>query len=153
MVVVAMVYFYIGNVNSKENIAKCAVGFISSEMLDNNSSVTLEKVSETPYPLYEIKLKIQDEDFISYVTRDGHTLFPQGILTNYEGPERMDVIYSNTINYINKNLLNNTMAEIDRITDTGSFYEIALNIEGVKFTSYVTKDGSVLFPQGVVIDC
>lgn len=59
------------------------------------------------------------------------------------------------IEYINENLLRKGDKAIlkkvsyDKISD---LYKIELSIKGVKFTSYITKNGKVLFPEGIEIE-
>jgi hypothetical protein len=40
-------------------------------------------------------------------------------------------------------------ATVDTITDTGSLYKLSLTVSGKQYESYVTKDGKLLFPQGI----
>lgn len=50
--------------------------------------------------------------------------------------------------YINNNLLQpGTSAGVNGIEDTGSLYNIKLDIGGQEYDSYVTKDGGLLFPS------
>ncbi len=54
------------------------------------------------------------------------------------------------ITYINTNLLQpGTTASVKGIEDTGALYNIKLDIAGREYDSYVTKDGSLLFPSVV----
>ena len=54
------------------------------------------------------------------------------------------------ISYINTNLLQpGTTAKINSIEDTGSLYNIKLDIGGQEYDSYITKDGGLLFPSAV----
>jgi len=43
-------------------------------------------------------------------------------------------------------------ATVDSITDTGSLYNVKLTVSGQPYESYVTKDGKILFPQGIPLD-
>ena len=50
--------------------------------------------------------------------------------------------------YINNNLLQpGTSAGVNGIEDTGSLYNIKLDIGGQEYDSYITKDGGLLFPS------
>jgi len=40
-------------------------------------------------------------------------------------------------------------ASVDNITDVGSLYKLGLTVSGRQYESYVTKDGKLLFPQGI----
>lgn len=40
-------------------------------------------------------------------------------------------------------------ASVDNITDEGSLYKLGLTVSGRQYESYVTKDGKLLFPQGI----
>ncbi|TKJ17732.1 hypothetical protein CEE44_04330 [Candidatus Woesearchaeota archaeon B3_Woes] len=52
------------------------------------------------------------------------------------------------INYINTNLLpEGNTAELNSITETNGVYAVDLSINGQSYTSYVTKDGKMLFTQ------
>lgn len=54
------------------------------------------------------------------------------------------------IDYINVNLLQGQQeAVLKDVEDLGSLYKINLEVGNLKFESYVTKDGKLLFPQGV----
>jgi glutaredoxin len=54
------------------------------------------------------------------------------------------------ITYINTNLMQpGTTASVKEVEDTGTLYNIKLDIGGREFDSYVTKDGSLLFPSVV----
>lgn len=54
-----------------------------------------------------------------------------------------------TINYLNENLLTQGLvASLIDISDAGSVYKIRLKIEETEYESYVSKDGTFLFPEG-----
>jgi len=40
-------------------------------------------------------------------------------------------------------------ASVDTITDNGDLYKLGLTVSGRQYESYVTKDGKLLFPQGI----
>jgi len=51
-------------------------------------------------------------------------------------------------NYINENVPG-TAFNITSVEDTGGIYKIGLIVGGNKFESYMSKDGSLLFPSGI----
>ena len=52
------------------------------------------------------------------------------------------------LNYINTNLLQpGNSAELNSVTETNGVYAIDISINGQAYTSYVTKDGKMLFTQ------
>lgn len=54
------------------------------------------------------------------------------------------------LSYINTNLMQpGTSAMVKNIEDIGNLYKIKLDISGREFDSYLTKDGSLLFPSVV----
>ncbi len=55
------------------------------------------------------------------------------------------------IDYINKNLLQNATATVGEITEESGVYKFDLTINGQRYTSYLTKDGKILFPQGITL--
>jgi hypothetical protein len=48
-----------------------------------------------------------------------------------------------------KTLVQGQSVSIDSVTDVGDLYQIKLTVAGKQYDSYVRKDGSILFPQGV----
>jgi len=59
-------------------------------------------------------------------------------------------IAQKTIDFINQNLLNGQTAKLVKVEDTPyGLYKIELEINGRTYTSYVTKDGKILFPSGI----
>lgn len=59
-----------------------------------------------------------------------------------------------TINFINKTMLPEGMeASLIDISEESGIYKIHLKIDGEEYTSYVTRDGKILFPQeGIKIE-
>lgn len=54
--------------------------------------------------------------------------------------------------FINNNLMQPGMeAELQEITEKNGIYAVNLNVAGQEFTSYLTKDGEIFFPQGYVL--
>jgi hypothetical protein len=45
----------------------------------------------------------------------------------------------------------NGQASVDSITDIGDLYSVKITVAGQQYDSYVTKDGKLLFPQGIDI--
>ncbi len=54
-----------------------------------------------------------------------------------------------TLTYINTLLQGQAEATVDSITDRGDLYAIKLNVGGREYDSYITKDGSLLFPSAI----
>lgn len=60
----------------------------------------------------------------------------------------LDQVSEKTISFINENILQGQgTASIAEAVEENGIYRIKLNIEGDEFDTYVTKDGSLLFPQ------
>ena len=54
-----------------------------------------------------------------------------------------------TISFINENfLVEGSTASLISVIDNGSAYEIIMDIAGTEYTSYSSKDGKFLFPEG-----
>ena len=54
------------------------------------------------------------------------------------------------INYINENFLRgDTKANLVSIEEKGGVYALVIEIGGKEYASYVTKDGNLLFPEGI----
>ena len=61
-----------------------------------------------------------------------------------------DVAGKKAVEYINTNLLQpGTTATVTGVEDINGLYNVKLSISGREFDSYVTKDGSLLFPSAV----
>jgi hypothetical protein len=57
------------------------------------------------------------------------------------------------INYINANFLSEgNVASLVEVTKEGLVYKITLNIGGNEYTSYTSKDGKFIFPEGYPMD-
>ncbi|MFA6072719.1 MAG: hypothetical protein WC758_01235 [Candidatus Woesearchaeota archaeon] len=55
--------------------------------------------------------------------------------------------------FIDDNLLQPGMTStIDKVEDVGEIYKVTVDVGGQKITSYMSKDGKVFFPSGLVID-
>jgi protein-disulfide isomerase/plastocyanin len=53
------------------------------------------------------------------------------------------------LDYVNNNLLQSPfVAELSNSEDAGNLYKVTLNVAGQTVDSYITKDGSLFFPQG-----
>jgi hypothetical protein len=64
-----------------------------------------------------------------------------------------DKAAAKAVEYINANMLQEGMsADIDSIEEKNGVYEINLQINDQPYTSYVTKDGGLLFTSGIVMD-
>lgn len=67
----------VGVINSQEAAEK-AIEFINKNLLqgENKASLVNDSVEEQS-GLYKFRLKIQDQEFTSFVTKDGKILFPE----------------------------------------------------------------------------
>jgi len=60
-----------------------------------------------------------------------------------------EVAAQKTISFINENFLaEGSEASLISVVDNGSAYEIVMDIAGTEYTSYSSKDGKFLFPEG-----
>ncbi|MGB2762190.1 MAG: thioredoxin family protein [Minisyncoccales bacterium] len=66
------------NILSSDEISEKVINFINEDILSEGVTASLVDISEESN-LYKIKLKIGEEEFDSYVTKDGKLLFPQVI--------------------------------------------------------------------------
>lgn len=71
---------------SSEEAAEKAIDYISSVALQGQATASLLEVTEES-GLYKIRLEIEDQEYESYVTKDGKFLFPQGTDISEEVPE------------------------------------------------------------------
>lgn len=53
------------------------------------------------------------------------------------------------VDYINKNLLQDSKAELEKVEEESGVYKFTLKVGNQEFDSYITKDGKYLFPQGL----
>ncbi|MCK4589885.1 MAG: hypothetical protein KAT77_05545 [Nanoarchaeota archaeon] len=57
------------------------------------------------------------------------------------------------LTFVNENLMQpGTTAELNDIQEMNGIYQIKLSVLGQEFTSYLTKDGEIFFPQGYVLE-
>ena len=81
-IVIAGVFLYLNQEEtselSPEEVAEKAVDFINQNILTEGSTASLAEVTEEG-SVYKIKLKIGDQEFDSYLSKDGKFLFPEGI--------------------------------------------------------------------------
>jgi hypothetical protein len=81
--------------------------------------------------------------------RGGITGGVVGVVSTLSAQEAAD----KAVTYINANLLQpGTTAKVNGVEDSGNLYNVKLDIGGREFDSYVTKDGSLLFPNVVDLD-
>lgn len=71
---------------SSEEAAQKAIDYISSVALEGQVAASLLEVTEES-GLYKIRLEIKDQEYESYVTKDGKFLFPQGTDISEEIPQ------------------------------------------------------------------
>ena len=80
-------------------------------------------------------------------------VFTGGFGSNSKKGLSESVVADKTINYINENLLNGKgTAKLDGIVQSGDLYVLTLDVNDEKFDTYVTKDGAMLFTQGINLD-
>jgi len=65
------------NAISKEKAAEKAINYINANLLQGSTATLVEVKSESG--IYSIKLKVDTQEYTSYITKDGKVLFPQGI--------------------------------------------------------------------------
>lgn len=64
-----------------------------------------------------------------------------------------DKIANKAINFINTELLQGqATALLNSVTSEKGLYKLDINVAGQKIDTYITKDGSLLFPQGIPIE-
>jgi hypothetical protein len=68
---------------SSQEVAQRAISFINENLLPEGMSASLLDVSEES-GLYKIHFKIADQEYDSYLTKDGNLLFPEGISLSSE---------------------------------------------------------------------
>ena len=76
------------NILSSEEAGQMALNYINQNILkdsDLTASLTEEPVIKNG--VYELKLKIEDSEFISYLTKDGELLFPEAIALEEESTQ------------------------------------------------------------------
>lgn len=62
-----------------KTVAKKTIDYINKNLLPSGVTATLESASAKSNGLYEIKFKILDKEYDSYVSSDGKLFFPEGI--------------------------------------------------------------------------
>jgi len=67
----------IPNALSKEEAASRVVNFVSSVALQGDANASLIGVEEQS-GLYQVTIKIEDQEYKTYISKDGKLLFPQG---------------------------------------------------------------------------
>lgn len=67
-----------GETSSPEEVAQKVLDYINQNILSEGLVATLIEVTEENW-VYKIHLKIGEEEYDSYVTKDGKILFPQGV--------------------------------------------------------------------------
>ncbi|MBL7100323.1 MAG: thioredoxin domain-containing protein [Nanoarchaeota archaeon] len=70
--------FFTSSKVMSEKAAEDAVEFINTNLLRGMGTAALKDVSELDF-LYKLDLMVDDQEFESYITKDGKYLFPQGI--------------------------------------------------------------------------
>ncbi len=68
-----------GNVVSPDEAARLGLAFINENLLGGQIEATLTGEVAEEGSLYKFQIEIGEEKIFSYVTKDGKTLFPQGI--------------------------------------------------------------------------
>ncbi len=91
VVIIALAYYTVyGSPNnlSGEEAAKRAVSYINDKVLNGQGQATLSGKVVSVSGLYKINLKVDSDEFPSYVSRDGKLLFPQVINITPEQPNQ-----------------------------------------------------------------
>lgn len=69
-------------------------------------------------------------------------------IKNFGGTSKDDLAKT-AIDYINNNVLTGQKAVLNNVSEESGLVKINFNIGTNKFDSYVTKDGSLLFPEAI----
>ncbi|MFC1690607.1 hypothetical protein ACFL0W_00375 [Nanoarchaeota archaeon] len=78
------------------------------------------------------------------------SIFTDGFSSLTEKELSSEDAKNKVVDYVNTNLLQpGNSASIKSITEEGELYKAELEVNGQTFTSYITKDGKFLFPQGI----
>lgn len=75
---IAGTYFYLNfqkNLSSPRQAAQKAIDYINQNLLSGQTAFLINAVEENG--LYKFRLKVGENEFISYITKDGKILFPQ----------------------------------------------------------------------------
>jgi len=64
---------------SKEKASEKAINYINNYLLEEGTTANLVEV-KSESGIYSVKLKIDSQEYTSYITKDGKILFPQGII-------------------------------------------------------------------------
>ncbi len=67
------------NFLSVEEAAKMGLDYINENLLPQTITASLVGTPSEEQGLYRFKVKIEDQEFFSYITKDGKFLFPEGI--------------------------------------------------------------------------
>jgi glutaredoxin len=70
---------------SSEDMAQKAIDYINKNMLSGDTTASLVSIVEES-GLYKIHIKIGEEEYDSYVSKDGKLLFPSGFIKLEEAP-------------------------------------------------------------------
>lgn len=86
------------------------------------------------------------------------SLIIASFILSYAGGFKATNLYSTkeakvlkAIDFINKNLLQDATATVGEIIEESGVYKFQLKIGEQQYESYLTKDGKVLFPQGIAL--
>lgn len=77
-----LLYLNYGGVSGKmsgDEAAKAALGFINTQMLQGQAPAILDGDTTEEHGVYKINIKVGENSFPSYITKDGKLLFPQVI--------------------------------------------------------------------------
>ena len=80
------------------------------------------------------------------------SLFTNGFGSFYFGSSK-EKVANDVINFVNGELLQGqAVALLNSISEEKGLYKLNLNVAGQQIDAYVTKDGSLFFPQGISLD-
>ena len=102
------------------------------------------------------KIKLKPVDIWKIISAIAVILLIASISTNgfkLGGGLSKNAAAEKAINFINTNLMQPGMsATLEDVTTEGNLYKLTLSISGQTFDSYISKDGSLLFPQAISLD-
>lgn len=82
---------------SSQKIKEKAINYINQNILVGKAVASITNISKE-HDLYKIKLKIENKEFDSYISKDGGLLFPNVIDLNAPVPPQVNAATAPTVN-------------------------------------------------------